>query len=160
MIIISFIIQIAGATMLLLYAVRMVRTGIERAFGPSFRRIVTTSRNPLNSALTGLVLAIVLQSSAAVALLVSGFAGSGALGFGAGLSIVLGADLGSALLIQVLSFKLEWLVPVLLALGGGFFIKSNSRRLKQAGWIILGIAFILISLRFIFSLSCTQGLLI
>lgn len=149
MIIISFIVQIAGATMLLLYAVRMVRTGIERAFGPSFRRIVTTSKNPLNSALTGLILAIVLQSSAAVALLVAGFAGSGALGFGAGLSIVLGADLGSALLIQVLSFKLEWLVPVLLAVGGGFFIKSSNRKLKQAGRIILGIAFILISLRFL-----------
>ncbi len=149
MTILSFLIQIAGATMLLLYAVRMVRTGIERAFGPSFRRIVTTTRNPLNSALTGLVLAIVLQSSAAVALLVSGFAGSGALGFAAGLSIVLGADLGSALLIQVLSFKLDWLVPVLLAVGGGFFIKSDSRKLKQAGRIILGIAFILISLRFL-----------
>jgi phosphate:Na+ symporter len=149
MIILAFLIQIAGATMLLLYAVRMVRTGIERAFGPSFRRIVTTTRNPVNSALTGLALAIVLQSSAAVALLVSGFAGSGALGFAAGLSIVLGADLGSALLIQVLSFKLDWLVPVLLAVGGGFFIKSDSRKLKQAGRIILGIAFILISLRFL-----------
>ncbi|MBV1926843.1 MAG: Na/Pi cotransporter family protein [Rhodobacteraceae bacterium] len=149
MIILAFLIQITGATMLLLYAVRMVRTGIERAFGPSFRRIVTTTRNPLNSALTGLVLAIVLQSSAAVALLVSGFSGSGAIGFAAGLSIVLGADLGSALLIQALSFKLDWLVPVLLAVGGGFFIKSDSRKLKQAGRIILGIAFILISLRFL-----------
>lgn len=149
MTILAFLIQLAGATMLLLYAVRMVRTGIERAFGSSFRRVVTTTGNPLNSALTGLVLAIILQSSAAVALLVSGFAGTGALGFSTGLSIVLGADLGSALLIQVLSFELDWLVPLLLAVGGGFFIKSDSRKLKQAGRIILGIAFILISLRFL-----------
>ncbi len=149
MTILYFLVQLTGATMLLLYAVRMVRTGIERAFGASFRRVVTTTGNPVNSALTGLVMAIVLQSSAAVALLVSGFAGTGALGFGAGLSVVLGADLGSALLIQVLSFKLDWLVPLLLAVGGGFFIKSSSRTLKQAGRIILGIAFILISLRFL-----------
>ena len=149
MTIIAFLVQLTGATMLLLYAVRMVRTGIERAFGSSFRRIVTTTRNPLNAAATGLVMAVVLQSSAAVALLVSGFTGTGALGFGAGLSVVLGADLGSALLIQVLSFDLEWLVPLLLAVGGGFFIKSDNRKLKQAGRIILGIAFILISLRFL-----------
>jgi phosphate:Na+ symporter len=149
MTILAFLIQLAGATMLLLYAVRMVRTGIERAFGSSFRRVVTTTSNPLNSALTGLVLAIILQSSAAVALLVSGFAGTGTLGFSTGLAIVLGADLGSALLIQVLSFELDWLVPLLLAVGGGFFIKSDSRKLKQAGRIILGIAFILISLRFL-----------
>ncbi len=149
MTIITFLVQLTGATMLLLYAVRMVRTGIERAFGASFRRVVTTAHNPMNAALTGLVMAIVLQSSAAVTLLVAGFAGTGALGFGTGLSMVLGADLGSALLIQVLSFKLDWLVPVLLAVGGGFFIKSDRRKLKQAGRIILGIAFILISLRFL-----------
>ncbi len=145
----GFFVQLAGATMLLLYAVRMVRTGIERAFGASFRRHVTTTSSATAAASTGLVLAIVLQSSAAVALLVAGFAGSGALGFAPGLAIILGADLGSALLIQVLSFDLEWLTPALLAIGGGFFIKSDRRQLKQAGRIILGVAFILISLRFL-----------
>ncbi|WP_332871584.1 Na/Pi cotransporter family protein [Primorskyibacter marinus] len=138
-----------GATMLLLYAVRMVRTGIERAFGPSFKRALTASRNRVSAAASGLVLAIILQSSAAVALLVSGFTAVSAISFGAGLSVVLGADLGSALLIQVFSFDLSWLVPVLLALGGGLFVKSERRPLRQAGRIILGIAFILISLRFL-----------
>lgn len=149
MTIIMFLTQLAGATMLLLYAVRMVRTGIERAFGSSFKRVVTSASHPAHAALTGLVLAIILQSSAAVGLLAAGFAGTGMLGFSSGVSLVLGADLGSALLIQVLSLKLEWLVPVLLALGGGFFIHSDRRKLKQAGRIVLGIAFILLSLRFL-----------
>ena len=149
MLILSFLIQLMGATMLLLYAVRMVRTGIERAFGPSFRRTVTGNKNRVSAAATGLVLAIILQSSAAVALLVSGFSSAGAVSFGVGLSVVLGADLGSALLIQVFSFDLSWLIPVLLAAGGGLFVKSDRRPLRQAGRIILGIAFILISLRFL-----------
>ncbi|WP_114285570.1 Na/Pi cotransporter family protein [Candidatus Halocynthiibacter alkanivorans] len=149
MTIVSFVVQLMGATMLLLYAVRMVRTGIERAFGASFKRVVTTTSHPLSAAGTGLVLAVILQSSAAVAILVAGFANTGAIGFGAGIAVVLGADLGSALLIQVLSFKLEWLVPLLLAIGGGLFIKSDRRKLKQAGRILMGIAFILISLRFL-----------
>ena len=133
--------------MLLLYAVRMVRTGIERTFGASFRRYVTTTNSQPAAAATGLFLAVILQSSAAVALLVAGFAGSGALSFAAGLPIILGADLGSALVIQVLSFNLEWLTPALLAVGGLFSVKSDRRILKQIGRIILGIAFILISLR-------------
>jgi len=149
MIILSFVVQLAGATMLLLYAVRMVRTGIERAYGASFRRLVTGAGNPVSAAASGLFLAVIMQSSAAVALLVAGFAGTGALSLAAGLPIVLGADLGSALLIQILSFRLEWLIPVLLTIGGAVFIKSDSRKLKQAGRIILGIAFILISLRFL-----------
>ncbi|QIE44280.1 Na/Pi cotransporter family protein [Pseudohalocynthiibacter aestuariivivens] len=149
MLILSFIVHLMGATMLLLFAVRMVQTGIERAFGSSFRRVVTQNRNPLRAASAGVMLAIVLQSSAAVALLVAGFSAAGAVTFGVGLAVVLGADLGSALLIQVFSFNLDWLVPVLLAVGGGLFVKAEQRRLRQFGRIILGIAFILISLRFL-----------
>ncbi|MEM9578959.1 MAG: Na/Pi cotransporter family protein [Pseudomonadota bacterium] len=147
--ILFFLVELMGATMLLLYAVRMVRTGIERAFGPSFKQTVTASRNRVSAAFAGIILAIILQSSAAVALLVSGFSAAKAITFGAGLSVVLGADLGSALLIQVFSFDLSWLVPVLLATGGGLFVKSDRRPFRQAGRIILGIAFILISLRFL-----------
>jgi len=138
-----------GAIMLLLYAVRMVQTGIERAFGASFKRVVTQNQNPFKAAAMGTVLAMVLQSSAAVALLVAGFASVGTLAFGSGLAIVLGADLGSAIVVQLLSFRLDWLVPILLAIGGWFFVKTDRRILKQAGRILLGIAFILISLRFL-----------
>ena len=75
-----------GATMLLLYAVRMVQTGIERAYGPSFKRIISGNSSPVHGSLMGIMLAIVLQSSAAVALLAASFAGSGTLSFGAGLA--------------------------------------------------------------------------
>ncbi|WP_108483836.1 Na/Pi cotransporter family protein [Oceaniglobus ichthyenteri] len=149
MTILSFLIHLMGATMLLLYAVRMVRTGIERAFGASFRRLMTRTSNVFGAAATGLVLAVILQSSAAVGLLVAGFTGTAAVGFGMGLAMTLGADLGSALLIQVLSFPLDWLVPLFLAVGGLTFIRSTGRNAKQTGRIILGIAFILISLRFL-----------
>ena len=149
MVVVTFLTQLFGATMLLLFAVRMVRTGIERAFGASFRRVATGDRNPLQLAGVGVMLAIVLQSSAAVTVLAAGFAGSGALGFVPGMAIVLGGDLGSALLIQVLSLRLEWLVPVLLTAGGILFLKTERRALKQAGRIILGVAFILIALRFL-----------
>ena len=118
MAILSFLVQLAGATMLLLFAVRMVRTGIERSYGASFQRILTSHNSLVYSGAAGVVLAGVLQSSAAVALLVAGFASSGLIAFASGLALVLGGDLGSALVIQVLTFRLEWLVPLLLAVGG------------------------------------------
>ena len=135
--------------MLLLFAVRMVRTGIERSYGASFQRVMTGQNSMVQASLVGLSMAVVLQSSAAVALLTSGFAASGLLGFGSGLAIVLGGDLGSALIIQILSFKLDWLVPLLLAIGGWLFVKTEQKKLRQMGRILMGIAFILISLRFL-----------
>ncbi|QAX31085.1 Na/Pi cotransporter family protein [Leisingera sp. NJS204] len=149
MAILTFLISLAGATMLLLYAVRMVRTGIERSYGASFQRLLTGRQSHLQAGLMGLMLAIVLQSSAAVALLTSGFAASGYLAFPTGLAIVLGGDLGSALIIQILSFDLDWLVPVLLAAGGYLFVKTEAKKARQLGRILMGVAFILISLRFL-----------
>ncbi len=147
MLILSFLLQITGATMLLLFAVSMVQTGIERSFGASFQRLLTQHKNPVMASTAGVGLAVLLQSSAAVALLVAGFSGSGVLGLETGLAIVLGGDLGSALVIQVLSFRLDWLVPLLLTAGGWMFVKSGKRQLRQYGRMVLGIALILISLR-------------
>ncbi|MCZ4351908.1 Na/Pi cotransporter family protein [Roseovarius aestuarii] len=149
MAILDFLMHLAGATMLLLFAVRMVRTGIERSFGASFQRWLTTSNSLISSGATGVLLALILQSSAAVALLAAGFTASGYLLFPAGLAVVLGGDLGSALIIQVLTFKLEWLVPLLLTVGGWLFVKCEGRRWRQAGRILMGVALILISLQFL-----------
>ena len=55
----------------------------------------------------------------------------------------------SALVVQVLSFDLSWLMPVLLVVGPVLFLKFEGRMVKQAGRILLGIALILLSLRLI-----------
>jgi phosphate:Na+ symporter len=150
MTIITFLLDVSGATLLLLFAVRMVQTGIERSMGPSFRRIVMGYRdNRVQTALAGILLAIILQSATAAGLLAAGFTASGVMSFTGGLAIVLGADLGSATVIQILSFRPEWLIPVLLTVGGYLFLKVEGRTPKQIGRIFLGIAFILLALRFI-----------
>ncbi|HEY9038401.1 MAG TPA: Na/Pi cotransporter family protein [Roseovarius sp.] len=147
MAILTFFLNLTGAIMLLLFAVRMVRTGIERSFGAQFQRWLTESTSLIGSGATGVMLALILQSSAAVALLTAGFAAAGYLAFPAGLAVVLGGDLGSALIIQVLSFRLDWLIPLLLTVGGFLFVKTEGRRWRQAGRILMGVAFILISLQ-------------
>lgn len=136
--------------MLLLFAVRMVQTGIERSMGPSFKRIITTHKNSRSrTAAAGILLAIVLQSATAAALLASGFAATELLTFAGALAVVLGADFGSALVIQILSFSLDWLIPVLLTIGGYLFLKVKGATLPQVGRILLGVAFILLALRLI-----------
>ena len=149
MTILYFVTSLFGATMLLLYAVRMVQTGIERAYGPSFKRLITSNDSTLRAMFTGVVMAIVLQSATAVTLLTAGFASAGLLPFGIGLVLILGADLGSAIVVQVLSLNIDWLVPLLIGIGGWTFLNTELRKIKQIGRIMIGIAFILIALRFL-----------
>lgn len=144
------LLHLAGATMLLLWAVRMVRTGVERAHGPALRNALRQAKGgQVKAAAAGTVLAVLLQSSTAVAILAAGFATSGILSVSTGLAILLGADLGSALVVQVLSFDLSWLVPFLLLVGATMFLKSEVQVIRQTGRILLGIAFVLLSLRMI-----------
>lgn len=133
--------------MLLLYSVRLVRTGVERASGPALRRaIADPRRGRVASAAIGALVAVCLQSSTATAVLTAGFAASGLIAATAGIALLLGADFGTSLVVQFLSFDLQALIPLLLAVGGWLFLKFEARTTKQIGRICIGIAFILISL--------------
>ncbi|MEO5756949.1 MAG: Na/Pi cotransporter family protein [Mesorhizobium sp.] len=144
------LLHLAGAVMLLLWAVRMVRTGVERACGPVLRNAVRQAKGGrFASAGAGMALAVLLQSSTAVAILAAGFAATGIVSVSTGLAILLGADVGSALVVQVLSFDLGWLVPALILVGGTMFLKFEARGVKQGGRILMGMAFVLLSLHMI-----------
>ena len=109
------ILNLAAAASLLIWAVRLVRTGFERAFGVQFRRWLRWSTsNQLAAAGVGTLAAILMQSSTAVAMLLAGFMSVGSVGSKAGLAIILGADLGSALVLQLLSSRIAVLTPILL----------------------------------------------
>ena len=146
MAILGFLVEIFAAVMLLLFAVRLVRTGIERRFGQNFAHYLAGQQSGAMAALSGMGLAIMLQSSAAVALLLSGFAATGVMSFPTGFAALLGADLGSALVIQFLSFDLSWLEPLLLVAGGWLYLKSDRPKLQLLGRILLGLGLILVSL--------------
>ena len=142
-----FIVQIAGAAALLIWSVRLVRTGVERAFVVQLRLWLRRSaRSRLLAAASGVASAMLLQSSTAVAVLVTGFVSGGTIAAAVGLAILLGADLGSALVAKLLLVRLTWLEPLLLLLGVGLFLRSSQQRLRQTGRILIGLALIFLSL--------------
>jgi len=144
------LLHIAGAVTLLLWATRMVRTGMERSQKAVLQRLLGQSgRGSLRMAGLGAGVALLLQSSTAVALLAAGFAASGKLSLSLGLATLLGADLGSALVVQFLTINPEWLMPLLLLVGGTMFLRGRNRDVRQMGRVVMGIGLILISLQLI-----------
>lgn len=136
--------------MLLLFAVHMVRSGMEEAYGPALRRLLGGARqSQATAALGGAIVAVMLQSSTAVAMLACGFAVSGVLALSTGVALLLGADLGSALVVRILSFDLGWLIPVCLLVGGVMHLKLPGHRVREVGRMVLGIGFVLLSLKLI-----------
>ncbi|MCY0146980.1 Na/Pi cotransporter family protein [Hoeflea sp. G2-23] len=143
-------INLAGAVALLLWATRMVRTGIERAYGNALRdKLKLAISNRVTAAIAGFFLAIALQSATAVALITAGFVASGYVSSAIGIATLLGADLGSAFVVRILRHDLSLLIPVLLLAGTISFRASEARNWRQLGRILFGLGLLLLSLRLI-----------
>ena len=144
------LVHLAGAVALMLFATRMVKTGVERAYGDVLRhRLRDTMRNPLMAILAGTGLAVALQSSTAVTLLVGSFAGAGIVSGMAGQLAVRGAEIGSALVTKLLTFDLTLLVPVCLVTGTVMFMATERRDWRQIGRILVGVGLLVLSLEMI-----------
>ncbi len=144
------LLHLAGAVALMLFATRMVKTGVERAYGDVLRhKLRATMRNPIMAVLAGTGLAIALQSSTAVTLLVGSFAGSGIVSGAAGQLAVRGAEIGSALVVKLLTFDLTLLVPLCLITGTVMFMATERRDWRQSGRILVGIGLLILSLEMI-----------
>lgn len=136
--------------MLLLWAVRMLRNGVERGHGALLSRVTHNPRGGWpTSALAGLVTAALLQSSTAVVLLVAAISAAGTLQLASALAMALGADVGSALILQLLATDLSWLPALLGLVGGMLYMSATSRKWRQTGKMGLSIALVMISLRLI-----------
>ena len=148
--------MILGAAALLLWGVRMARTGVMRVYGTQIRRTLPRAlNNRLVALLTGAGAATILQSSIAVAVFTSGLAAVGAIPVVDGLVLLLGADAGSAVVAALLTLNLKMLWPILMFVGylmHSIYSDTDSP-FKQFGRICLGIAMILIALTFMGQVS-------
>jgi phosphate:Na+ symporter len=141
------ILNILGSVCLLLWGVRMVRTGLTRAFGATLRRAIgACSRNRVSAFTGGMVLTGVLQSSTATALLLASFAGRGLISLSIGLAVMLGANVGTTLTAQILSFPLGWVSPLMIAGGVIAFLSNSSDRARHLGRVAIGLGLMLLSL--------------
>lgn len=142
------LINLAGAIALLLWGVRMVQTGVQRAFGPRLRQILGSAlRNRFQAALAGLGVTAILQSSTATGLMTAGFAASGLVDLVPALAVMLGANIGTTLIVQVMSFDVSALSPALFLAGLLMFRRGASSRTRDLGRVAIGIGLMLLSLR-------------
>jgi len=153
------IINMLGAVSLLLWGMHMVRSGMERALGSDLRQLLHRSMSNRFSAMgTGLVATLVLQSSTATAIIVSGFASKGLIETAPALATMLGADIGTALVSQVFSFDLRWLAPLLLLVGVSSHKLASRSLFRQAfGRGFIGVALVLIALAWLRDTAGTLG---
>ncbi len=141
------VLDLMGGVALLLWGLHMVHSGILRAFGPDLRLLLAKALNNRFTAFAaGLSLTALLQSSTATALITSSFTAEGLVGLVPALAIMLGANVGTTLIVQVLSFNIASVAPVLFILGLLAFRGGARSRIKDLGRVSIGLGLMLLAL--------------
>ena len=141
------LLDLMGGVALLLWGLHMVRSGIMRAFGSGLRRFLGTAlRNRFLALLAGIGVTALLQSSTATGLLMTSFAARGLVDLVPGLAVMLGANIGTTLIVQVLSFDISALAPILFLAGLFAFNVGGRTVTRDLGRVAIGLGLMLLSL--------------
>ena len=144
------LLNLLAAIALLVWGTNIVRTGVIRIFGGNLRRVLASSlSNRFKSVVAGLAVTGLVQSSTATAVIISSFVGNGFVGLSAGLSVMLGAEIGTSLMAVVFSFDLSWLSPLLIFTGVVLFVANEKSTAGRIGSVAIGFGLITLALQLI-----------
>jgi len=147
------LIDLAGAVALLIWGVHMVQTGVNRALGPQLRRALSYALDSrLKAFAAGLGVTAILQSSTATGLMVTSFAAGGLVDLVPALAVMLGANVGTTLIVQALSFDVSSVSFLFVLLGVLMFRRSSVTRTRDLGRVGIGLGLMLIALQHLLSL--------
>ena len=141
------LLDLMGGVALLLWGLHMVLTGVLRAFGPNLRRFLDKAlRDRFTAFVAGLGLTALLQSSTATGLMTTSLAADGLVSLVPALAIMLGANVGTTLIVQVLSFNVSAVAPVFFIVGVITFRAGGQSLTRALGRIAIGLGLTLLAL--------------
>jgi phosphate:Na+ symporter len=155
----TVILDLMGGVALLLWGLHMVHSGVVRAFGADLRRLLGIAlHNRFRAFLTGAFVTAVLQSSTATGLMAASFVTAGTVDLVPALAVMLGANVGTTLVVQILSFDISVVTPVLLLTGVIAFKRGGRTRTRDLGRAAIGIGLMLLALHiFLGALMTTES---
>jgi phosphate:Na+ symporter len=150
----TILLNLVGGVALLLWGSHMVQAAILKGFGDRIRGVISRAAGrPLRAAATGMAAATLLQSATATAVLVTAFVTRGLVALPAALALMLGADLGTTLVVQALSVNIGAAAPLLLLVGVVLARMAGRPKAAQVGRMLIGFGLILLALALIAAAS-------
>ena len=146
----KILLNLLAGVALLVWGTHIVRTGILLIWGGDLRRFLRESvSNRYAAFAAGLGITALIQSSTATAVMVASFVAQGLIATAPALAVMLGADVGTALMTLVFSFDLSWLSPLFIFLGVTLFMRRESSQIGRFGRILIGLGLIILALQLI-----------
>lgn len=144
----AFLLEVFGGVALLLWGTHVVTSGVMKGYGSIIKKTIGGSlRSRTRAFFTGLGVTLALQSSTATGLMAASFAATGLLSLLPGFMLMLGANVGTAIVARMLAFPIHFLAPLLMIAGVFGFRAAKRSRQRNLARVILGLGMMLLSLR-------------
>ena len=141
------LVSLAASVALLTYGIEMVNGGMQRALGARLRIVIAKSMKSRFQALaTGVGVTMLLQSSTATALVATSLTAAGSMALGPALALMLGANIGTTLILQFVSLDITLIFPLLIVVGLACHRRASSVMIREAGLAVLGLGLLLLAL--------------
>lgn len=142
------IITLLGGVALLLYGLQLVGNSLKEVGRGRVRGILEmVSRNRFLGAISGTLFTFLIQSSGATTALLIGLVGTGVAQLSQALPIILGADLGTTLTVQLLATPIQGLAPLIISIGFFLYFFGRRRQVRSSGLVLFGFGLIFLALR-------------
>lgn len=141
------LLTLAGGLALFVLGIRQAADGLRRLAGDAMRRVIgQLTNNRVMGLFVGVVATLVFQSSTATTLLLVGFARAQLMSLHQAMGILLGADIGTTITVQLVSFHVTDYALGLVALGVALSLFKNSPRVRSLGQVVLGFGLVFYSM--------------
>lgn len=137
-----------GGMLLLLYGIKLLNDGLQNAAGPKIRSLLRSlTSNRLAAVGGGAFITGLIQSSSATSVMLVGFVSAGLMSFHQTLAVILGADIGATLTVQLIAFHVYDYAVLLVGIGLSFTLFAKRMLFKNIGQGVLGFGFVFLSIK-------------
>lgn len=135
----QIVISLLGGLGLFLYGMNLMGESLEKVAGSKMKKIIELlTKNIFMGVILGAAVTAVIQSSSATTVMVVGFVNAGLMGLPQAVGVIMGANIGTTVTAQIVSFNLNGLAPLALGIGILLYLFGTSEKYKQVGEVFIG----------------------
>ncbi|MGX4600436.1 Na/Pi cotransporter family protein [Faecalimicrobium sp. JNUCC 81] len=142
-------ISLLGGLGLFLYGMNLMGEGLQKSAGDKLKRIIELlTSNIIIGVLVGTLVTAIIQSSSATTVMVVGFVNAGIMTLNQAIGVIMGANIGTTVTAQLVSFNLEGLAPITLGIGIILYLFSSKSKIRNLAEILLGFGILFTGMEF------------
>lgn len=143
----EIILGLMGGLGLFLYGMKLMSDSLEKAAGAKMRSILEFfTKTPLRGILVGTLFTAIIQSSSAATVMVVSFVNSGLMNLYQAAGVIMGANIGTTVTSQLISFNLSALAPAIVMAGVVMVMFCKKVKVQRIGEVLLGFGILFMGL--------------